>query len=158
MEAKVDTSQLKRLRKEIRRLKPTSPEYARKLGTVNQAAAQLIVSEVQSRANDRQRSRAAGQIKPSAQQSGIALRIASGGSVPYALAAFFGMDRHVGWYAKRRFANSSGRQFDRWVGNSWEPGGAGGPYVLNDAVRARLDDVVKQWAEGIDALAAELNV
>lgn len=147
MDVKVDHEQLTKLSKSIRQLRDNSPEYRRKMDEINRKGAAMLVIEAQSRARSSGKqymARSAVAIK--AAEGAIAVRVASSGNVPYAMAAFWGMERHSGWYGRRRYANSTARQFLPWVGNNWEPGGSGGPYAINEAIRAKWDEVLEMWA------------
>jgi hypothetical protein len=156
----INDKQLKALRTELRRLKPDSPEWARRFGQVNKTGGTVIVEDAQRRASGlgRQQSRAARAIKASSGQMGIRIRLAGGSSVPTALAAFLGQNQRSGWYARRRYKHSAGRQFQPWVGNSWEPGGPGGPLAINPAIRANLDDVLDMWGDAVEDLMQDLNI
>lgn len=67
--------------------------------------------------------------------------------------AFWGAKKHTGWYAAHRYWNSS-PQHPPWVGASWEAAVAGqGPYAINDALAAHLDDIVEEYGDMIDHIA-----
>jgi hypothetical protein len=157
---RVDASEVKALRRELRRLRPESPEWSKKFAQINKQAGEIIVSEARARASSgsRQQATAAQAIKASASQRGVQVRIAGGSGVPYALAAFWGMKRRSGWYSAKRYAASMGRQTAPWVGSSWEVGGPGGPYAINPAIRAKLDEVLDQWGDAVEELMDELDV
>ena len=61
---------------------------------------------------------------------------------PGAQATFWGAKRRTGWYARERYAGSTGRQHPPWVGASWDAGKRGeGPYVLNETVADHRDEI-----------------
>lgn len=150
-------SEVKQLRQEIRRLKPDQPEFAARFAEANQQLGDIIASDAQGRASTAQQSAEASAIKASKSQRGIQLRITSGSGTPFAIAAFFGMDRHTGWYARERYADSAGKQFLPWVGSDWEPGGGGGPYAINPAIASHLDEVMEQWGQVVEQLLDEID-
>lgn len=49
------------------------------------------------------------------------------------------------------------KQFPEWVGNTWEVGGAGGPYGINMAIRENKDEITESYAEGFVYLAAVIS-
>lgn len=68
--------------------------------------------------------------------------------------AFFGAKRHFGWYARSRYNDSLTPQAPAWVGASWDVAVAGqGPYAINPALAAHLDDIVEEYGEMIDRIA-----
>lgn len=78
---------------------------------------------------------------------------------PKANAAIFGASKRLGWNAGWRNgvlterADNGGRPQSRpWVGSSWEPGGAGGPYGVNPAIRASLGDIDRLAGDGMEDL------
>jgi hypothetical protein len=72
---------------------------------------------------------------------------------PYALATIWGQKRRSGWYRAPRYAASTGRQFQSWVGNQWDPGEHGGePYYIGPAIDASLDEVERIYMDGIEDL------
>ena len=51
---------------------------------------------------------------------------------------------------------STGRQFEPWVGNQWEPGETGGsPYYIGDAINDSVDDAAELMIDRINKLAAK---
>ena len=67
--------------------------------------------------------------------------------------AFWGSKRHTGWYARARY-NDSPPQHPAWVGNSWDVATAtGGPYAINPALHAHLNDLVDEYADMLDDIA-----
>jgi hypothetical protein len=55
----------------------------------------------------------------------------------------FGMTRHSGWYARRRYWNSTGRQFGRHLG--------GGSYWFFDTAE-NSPEIGEQWREMADGI------
>ncbi len=73
---------------------------------------------------------------------------------PRALGVFLGAKGRFGWYAAGRYARSSARQFEPWIGNQWEPGAGGtAPYFIGPAIDHSVDDVLEKMADGIEDLA-----
>lgn len=71
-----------------------------------------------------------------------------------ALGVFMGAKRRFGWYANARYRGSSARQFERWVGNQWEPGdSAGKPYYIGDAINQAVPEIVEMYGEEVERLA-----
>lgn len=71
---------------------------------------------------------------------------------PDAYAAFWGAKQDkTGWNA----GNQGRPNQPRWVGNSWDVGGPGGPYVLNESVGQNLDSYIEDIWSGIDAVMAD---
>lgn len=69
---------------------------------------------------------------------------------PDALGRFMGANRRFGWYAHPRYQNSTGRQFEKWVGNQWDPGAnAGKPYYIGDAINSSVDELVELYGDDI---------
>ncbi len=75
---------------------------------------------------------------------------------PFALATIWGQKRRSGWYAAQRYGASTGRQFEPWVGNQWDPGETGSwgssPYHIGPAIDASIDEVLDIYMDGIDDL------
>lgn len=66
-------------------------------------------------------------------------------------AAFWGAKKRTGFYARYRFRMSTGSQHPAWVGAGWDVAVAGqGPYAINAALAAHVDDIVRLYGEGID--------
>jgi hypothetical protein len=80
-------------------------------------------------------------------------RVAAVRVAPKANAAFWGAKKRTGWYGRRRYGKSPGRQFPPWVGNSWEPGGAGGPLAINPAIRHDLPKIEKRFNEMVEEVS-----
>lgn len=71
-----------------------------------------------------------------------------------ALGTFMGAERRFGWYAHPRYAASTGRQFEPWVGDSWSPGDSSGkPYFIGDAINDALDPAFELIGDKIEDLA-----
>lgn len=87
-----------------------------------------------------QQRRAAYNIVGSGSYSGGSIVVSTGNDIPYALGAFWGSKR---------------AQFPRlpWVGNSWEVGGSGGPYFINEVIADKADHLEEQIGDLIDRTA-----
>lgn len=73
---------------------------------------------------------------------------------PRSLGVFMGAKRRFGWYAKKQFAESKGRQFPNWVGNQWEPGMSNGkPYHIGDAINRSVPIIMEMFADEIERIA-----
>lgn len=159
VETGIDTAALRALRRNVRALKPDSPEWNRKLGAAYKQAGQIIVDEARRQALSMggvQAAMAAG-IKASTSAAGVSIRVANTSRTPYALAAFYGAERRTGWYAAGRYALSAGIQFDPWIGIRWEVGDpAEGPYAVNPAIHRRVDEAMDRWAKAISELMDEI--
>jgi hypothetical protein len=62
-------------------------------------------------------------------------------------AAFWGAKKRTGWNAGNLTPNQP-----PWVGNSWEPGGSGGPYAINATIAGNLDAIEERFGVAIDEL------
>lgn len=111
-----------------RELRKVNSDAAKKAQDASQTAASGLGS-VQAKAVDA--------IKASATQTASALVI-DANKVPYALGAFMGAKRFP--------------QFPAWVGNTWEPGGPGGPYAVGEALRTVADEIETDYGHAIDRL------
>lgn len=69
---------------------------------------------------------------------------------PRAVGVVMGANRRFGWYAAPQFQYSTGRQFEKWVGNQWQPGmSEGKPYFIGDAINESIDDALDLLADEI---------
>ena len=155
----IDAKALRALRRDIKALKPDSPEWAKKLGQAYKNAGLIIVADAQRRAKGMggQQAAMSAAISASAVTSGVSIRVANSARTPFGLAAFWGQDKHTGWFARGRYANSHAYQHDPWVGASWTVGQAGeGPYAVNDAIAAKTDEAMAEWAAAIEKLFDEV--
>lgn len=74
---------------------------------------------------------------------------------PVANAAYWGAKKRTGWYADDRFLGEPS-QHPPWVGNSWDVAVDGqGPYAINPALAAHVDDIVDLYGQAIDRVAAD---
>lgn len=63
----------------------------------------------------------------------------------HAIGTFMGARRRFGWYAHPRYSGSTGKQFQPWVGNQWDPGEEQGkPYYIGTPI-----NVAAEQAENI---------
>lgn len=82
--------------------------------------------------------------------------IREGSRYPSAPVAFWGAKKRTGWYAAKRYRDSTGQQFRSWVGDSWDAATFnGGPYAINRALYFDLPEIIEQYAQMIDRLAAK---
>jgi len=142
---------LDEFRRELRRVDSKMGNEVRK---IHRRVADLVADRAKAAAMSGvpQASRAAGAIK--ARASNKSAKIETVSRPPFALGVFWGQRQRSGWYANPRYAASTGRQFDDWVGNQWDPGEHGGkPYFIGDAINRSLDEVDDIYLDGIDELA-----
>jgi len=92
---------------------------------------------------------AAKRILAGATMKGGTIRIANTARVPFAVAAFMGVQGRRGWYAARKYQGKGKQQFPGWVGNQYAAGGTGGPYHVNPAIRQSLPRVEQVFEERI---------
>lgn len=121
-----------------RALRDSGPLWDRALRSINRAIADTVAERARGMAGTAQQRKAASAIVGAAETR--AAKIAIRNRPPFAQGAFFGALQY--------------RQFPAWVGNSWEPGGAGGPYAVNPAIRDSLDDIVNAYGDAFEATAA----
>lgn len=89
----------------------------------------------------------AADLAPSATGKGARLLIRNGPGRP----AFWGALGHSGWYDQPKFAGST-PQFPDWVGSTWIAGKRGeGPYVINDVLAERVDEIEALYAEAYES-------
>jgi hypothetical protein len=62
-------------------------------------------------------------------------------------AAFWGAKKRTGWNRGNATPNQPA-----WVGNSWDPGGSGGPYAINATIAANLDAIEERYGVAIEEL------
>lgn len=142
---KVEVRGLRDFTRELRRLEGGLQKQMRQ---IHQKAADLVAP----RARAASPSRVAGAISGRATQKAARLQVVD--RPPYALGVFMGALRRFGWYRAARYAQSTGRQFEPWVGNQWDPGAAGGaPYHIGPAINASIDDVIELMGDEIEQLA-----
>ena len=69
---------------------------------------------------------------------------------PASIGTFMGAKQRFGWYGAERYAGSSGRQFQPWVGNQWVPGEQSGkPYYIGEPLNEATDEAVEMYADEI---------
>lgn len=121
-----------------RALRDSGPGWDRALRAINRAIANTVAEKARGMAETPQQRKASSAIVGAAEAR--AAKIAVRNRPPFAQGAFFGALQY--------------RQFPAWVGNSWEPGGAGGPYAVNPAIRDSLDDIVNAYGDAFEQAAA----
>lgn len=143
--AAVEIEGLKEFRKELKALGPEWPKALRKQ---YKAISDKVAQSAQAKASSLGgvHAKAAPGIKGYATADSGAVGVPSGG---VAAVGVWGAKKHTGWYAKPQFANSP-PQHPKWVGNSWEPGGSGGPYGVNAAIAAELPFIEKAFTAVVD--------
>lgn len=131
-----------------RDLRQVSTEFPRELRKLNKSAAELIVDEARGRAQSI--GGVAAHVAPSlkAQAQGTSAAVKLGGNrYPMAGGAEFGAGRNTNRQT-RRGPVRGWNQFDSWTGNSSDAG-----YFLYPSIRARQDDVIELYAEGLEQIA-----
>lgn len=121
-----------------RELNRAGDGWGRALRSVNKSIADGVAAKARGMTETAQQARAAGAIVGAAESR--AAKIAIRNSPPFAQGAFFGALQYA--------------QFPRWVGNSWEVGGAGGPYAVNPAIRDSMQDIIDAYGDAFEAAAA----
>jgi hypothetical protein len=139
------------LDKFVRELRKIDKEYGKRIKAVHLKVAELVAGRAKAAAS----SQAKPGITKNATQRAAFVKT-SAGRRGDALGAIWGMRRRSGWFAARRYEQSTGRQFRPWVGNQWDPGEQGGkPYFIGDAINDSIDEVLDIYEQEIDALVAE---
>lgn len=138
----VEVEGLKEFRKA---LKAADAQYPKEIAKLHREIARLV--QVRAVAAASGEGGATRHFASSARASGTqaAARITV---APKANAAFFGAKKRTGWNA----GNQGRPQHRPWVGAGWEPGGSGGPYGINPAIRASLDDIDRMAGDGMEDL------
>lgn len=131
----VDVKGLAQFQRELRLLDKALP---RELTKAHKTVAEFIVSRTRTGNLSPQQRRALPGVVAAAQQRHALVRF-DPNKRPFVLGAFFGSRRY--------------RQFPEWVGNRWEPGGPGGPYVVNQQIRQHDDDIIDLYGDLFDRLA-----
>ena len=144
--------------KEFRRgLKAVGAEWPKELRRVHKTIADRGAALAQGFASGMGgvQAKAAGAIRGRANQRSARIGVAGGRGSPMANVAFWGAKRHSGWYAAARYSDSP-PQHPPWVGNSWEPAVFGqGPYAINPALARYLPELLDEYGQMIDRLAAD---
>lgn len=111
--------------------------WPRVLAQVNRDVARFVERKSKGSGLTAQQAKAAGAVKGRGTQREAKITI--GNSPPFAIGAFMGALQYA--------------QFPEWVGNSWDVGGAGGPYAINPAIRESKDDIVNAYGDGLEHVA-----
>lgn len=139
-----------------RELRALGPEWPRELRKANKNIAQLGAhyAQVVAHGMGGVQAKAASAIRGYANQREARIGVVPSARVPFANVAFWGAKRHTGWYERARY-NDSPRQHPEWVGNTWDVAEHGvGPYAINEALAEHIDDILDEYGEAIDRLAA----
>ena len=131
----VEIEGLKDFRRDLNR---AGDGWGRVVRGTNRKIADYVAGKARGMTETRQQAAAAGAIRGSATTA--AAKVAITRNPVFAQGAFFGALQFP--------------QFPAWVGNSWEPGGAGGPYAVNPAIRDALDDIVDAYGDAFEHIAA----
>lgn len=126
-----------------RNLRKAEPKLAKEFAKVNQKGADRIAKTGQSlaHADGGVEAHAADAIKASRSAGAVKVVVSSRGAHPEALGAFLGAKAYP--------------QFPDWVGVGWVPGGEGGPYALNPAIRQELPGMLTDYGHAVEEFWAE---
>lgn len=108
------------------------------LREANRQIAQGVAGKARGATETRQQAKAAGAITGRGDRRGAAVGVNR--SPAFAHGAFYGALQYS--------------QFPAWVGNSWEVGGAGGPYAINPTIRDNLGDIVDAYGDAFEKICA----
>lgn len=146
---------LKELRTALKELDAALPKA---LNKVTKQGAEIISADARGRAGgiSPAAAAAAGQIKPSGTAQGAAVTLSRSAKVPWAMAAILGQDQRSGWYARDRYASSTGRQAPPWMGTKWTVGDpSGGPRAINPAIAAKSPELIRFLDGELTAFASK---
>jgi hypothetical protein len=156
MAAKQTAIQTEGLTESLRALKRVDDDLGNEARELLRAAAKVIQVDAQGRPGRRPGGgsypRRRGMVGRSATSQGAAVTL-RGARYPWAWGAEFGAKR--AWVFGRVLIQSRlrRRQFPVWRGNQFVVRGSSGPgWIIAPAIRANLDRVTKQVADGIDDL------
>lgn len=130
----VEIEGLKGFRRDLNR---AGEGWGRVVRSTNRKIADYVADKARGMTETRQQAAASRAIRGAATTG--AAKIAVTRNPVFAQGAFFGALQYP--------------QFPAWVGNSWEPGGAGGPYAVNPAIRDALDDIVDAYGDAFERIA-----
>lgn len=108
------------------------------LREANRQIAQGVAGKARGATETRQQAKAAGAITGRGDRRGAAVGVNR--SPAFAQGAFYGALQYS--------------QFPAWVGNSWEVGGAGGPYAINPTIRDSMGDIVDAYGDAFEKICA----
>ncbi len=108
------------------------------LREANRQIAQGVAGKARGATETRQQAKAAGAITGRGDRRGAAVGVNR--SPAFAQGAFYGALQYP--------------QFPAWVGNSWEVGGAGGPYAINPTIRDSMGDIVNAYGDAFEKICA----
>jgi len=132
-----------------RELKAANPKFGRELAKAHKKAGDHVANKAKGPLPARVRKSA---IRGRGTQRGAFVDV-----VPVRgdeLGVLMGAKRRVGWYSQPKYGSSSGRQFEPWVGNQWEPGSnAGKPYFIGAPINSSVDDVVEILGDALEDAA-----
>jgi hypothetical protein len=104
-------------------------------------------SRSQAKGGTRQQARAAAVLLAKGSSTAADLAIRNTGRVPFGLGAFLGGKRP---------------QFPEWVGNRWDILSGGGPYIVGDAIRGDMPEILEtfeqQVAEALRSAGLETTI
>lgn len=124
-------------------LRTADPKLARTMRVANKDIAEKVASRAQAKARSGTpvQAKAAEAIVGAASQRDAKIAINKGTRFKFADGAFYGAKAYP--------------QFDPWVGNTWDPGGPGGPDAINPAIAEMVPDIEDFYLNAFeDAVAA----
>lgn len=151
--AGIDTGDIEEFIKQLRRvemdLDPALEKVHEEIAQLAEDWARWEAASGGRGSKTRQRQLAMGAIKGKGSAKDVRVAVVKSAGAPWALAAFWGAKRRTGWYADPlKYRTSPRRQFDSWVGNSWETAVAGtGPYAINDALAHHLPEILEKYRD-----------
>lgn len=142
----VDRDELARFRADLRAL---GPQWPKELRSAHKDIADDVASSARGRATSLGgvHAKAASLIKGKGDQRSA--RVGPVGGKGIGNVAFWGAKRSTGWNA----GNQGAPQHPEWVGNSWDVGGPGGPYAINETIRTEQAQIIGRYDDLIDTLA-----
>mgnify|MGYP000054621355 CR=1 FL=1 len=123
-------------------LRSADPKLARTMRVANKEIASKVASRAQSRARSGTpvQAKASAAIVGAAEQRAAKIAVNKGTRFKFADGAFYGAKAY--------------QQFDPWVGNTWEPGGAGGPAAINPAIADSIPEIEEFYLDAFEDAVA----
>lgn len=158
--ASIEVEGAKQFRRDLKQIPGSSPKVMtkvhRKIATHVQMKARANAATASGPFADRYR-KVKNKINRSANMRGAAVGVPRDrAGTTFHQATFWGTKKRTGWYAQRKYENSTGQQHPEWVGSTWRAGVRGeGPYVINYTVAEEVDEVVELYGDAMDELFAD---
>lgn len=139
---------LREFRSELRRIdRSGGTAWARELGAAHRDVGKLVAGKAQgkARAMGGPQAHFADRVRGRGTQANARVSVAS-----VANASFWGAKKRTGWNARNP---DSRPQHPHWIGTSWQPGGPGGPYAINPAIKENLPMILTAYRGAVDRVA-----